>query len=739
MLGELKAACRSLLKSPWFTAIAVLTLAIGIGANTAIFGVVNKLLLNLLPYEGAEQLVYVRLVNSRSRSGLSIQHTVADAWQQDARALDGIEFFMQQDVLAYNDGEPRVLRAMRITPGLPALLHVEMLHGRSFTLADAEAGAPAVAMLGYEAWQRDYAGAQDVVGRTITFDDAPHVVVGVLPPGWEAFTRGRRVEVWTPFSVADAPPVFQPIEVIARLPPDGNIGQTTAELDTILQRVRAEIPQPPVSADAAVQIDTPSQGVSANTREALLVLLAAVGLVLLVACSDVANLLLARGASRARELSLRSALGASTSRLVRALLAECLMLAMAAGVLGVGLGWATLRVVERVRPNNSQLIDEVSLDATVLTFTFAIATATALLFGIAPTLQLASRKRGDVLRSGASGVVRGGRGSRLRKLLVAAQMALSVMLLISAGLLVRSFVHLQNVDVGFDTNNLFSAQLALPRGRYSDPASQDVLADQLLDRVRAMPTVVAATQAFVAPPTRVAGYGWQIRGVPPAETPLLHSFNYVSPEYFDTLRIRIIEGRTFTTEEVRSYTGMVINRTAAQAFWPKGGALGAEVRWHRNWGSVVGIVDNVVSGALTQDRDEPQVYYPIRAEQGPRAIGALPTILLIVRAAGDPALAIAGLRGALQELDPTIPTPTILVTENALAGSIDGPRFNMVLLTSFAVIGLLLAAVGLAAGRRSLEWPLGWSEPSPRLDSRPACFTASNPEIRSPSSASSRY
>ncbi len=698
MLGDLKAACRSLLKSRWFTAITVLTLAIGIGANTAIFGVVNKLLLNPLPYENAEQLVYVRLTRASSQSYVSLQQNVARAWQEGARTLDSIQFFLQQDVLAYDKGEARVLRAMRITPDLPALLRVTPLLGRSFIAADAETGAPAVVMLGYEAWQRDYGGAPDVLGRPVTLDDTPHVVIGVFPPGWEAFTRGRRVDVWFPFSVAAPLNVVQPIEVIARLPPGATSDAARTELDTIQQRVRAENPPGPSVATITVHIDRPSQGIGTSTRASLLVLLGAVGLVMLAACSNVANLLLARGASRARELSLRSALGASTWRLVRALIAECLVLAITAGIVGVGLGWATLRIVERLRPDNSPLISDVPLDATVLAFTFAMSAATALLFGAAPALQLASHKLGDALRHGASGVVRGGSGSRLRKLLAATQMAVSVVLLVSAGLLVRSFVHLQNVDVGFDASNLFSAQLALPPGRYPEPADLDALADQLLDRLRVMPGVAAATQAFVAPPTRLAGFGWRIRGVPAAETPLIHGFNYVRPDYFDTLGIRIVEGRTFTAAEARNRIGMVINRAAAQAFWPQGGALGAEVRWHRNWGNVVGIVDNVVSGALTQSRDEPQVYYPFQAEAAiARAFGAPPTVLLIVRAAGDPAIAIAGLRAATRQLDPTIAIPNVLLTESALAGSIDGPRFNMALLASFAVIGLLLAAVGLAA------------------------------------------
>jgi putative ABC transport system permease protein len=318
------------------------------------------------------------------------------------------------------------------------------------------------------------------------------------------------------------------------------------------------------------------------------------------------------------------------------------------------------------------------------------------LFGVAPAFQLVSRTVGDSLRHGATAVVRGGSGARLRRLLVVAQMAMSVVLLVGAGLFVRSVGYLQDVDVGFDTSNLFSAQLALPRGRYQEPASLDTLADQLLERVRAMPGVVAATQAFVAPPNVVSGAGFEIRGGPPA-APTSHAFNFVRPEFFSTLGIRFLEGRPFTYDELRAQTAIVINRAAAEAYWPDGGALGAEVRTGRDWGAVVGIVDNVIAGPLTQSRNEPQLYFPFQAATAPTRFGAGPAVLLIVRAAGDPATAIASLRAATRELDPEIAFENVLLTETALASSIDAPRFNMALLSAFAVVALVLAAVGLAA------------------------------------------
>jgi putative ABC transport system permease protein len=700
MLHDLRTALRQLIKTPWFTCITVLTLALGIGANTAIFGVVNKLLLNPLPYPDADRIVYMQIGNERGMS-FSIPSFVASAWRDEARSLDGIEAWGFRDALAYDENGARVLRGIRVTPGLPAFLGVSPVLGRGFTAADVEGGAPAVVMLGYEAWQRDYGGAQDVLGRALTLDEVSHVVVGVMPAAWDAFRWGPRAEVYFPLALVPGVTSLRQLEFIqllGRLRPDAPADAATADLDAILVRALADAPQLFGDNLITTRLEGPSVRVGANTRDALLVLLAAVGLVLLVACSNVANLLLARGASRARELSLRAALGASTWRLVRALFAECLVLALAAGVVGVAFAWLTLRMLMRLRPNSLSSLGEVQLDSTALVFTFGLAIATALLFGVAPALQLGSRKLGDALRHGASGVVRGGSGRRLRKALVAAQVAMSVVLLVSAGLLVRSFFHLQQVDVGFDTNNLFTAQLSLPRARYRETTSREVLSEQLLDRIRSSPGVAAVTQAFLMPPDYIGFVGtWGIRGVTLSEADIRapRGYNSVRSDYFSTLGIRLFEGRTFTADEMRVGSGaLIINRAAAERFWPSGGALGGEVMWAPDyWVTVVGVVDNIVAGGLTQSRDAPQFYMPFRLTGTPVDQG----LVLLVRGAGDPATAIAAVRSAVREIDPEIAIPNVSLTETALANTIDAPRFNMALLTAFAVIGLVLAAVGLAA------------------------------------------
>ncbi|HEX7237281.1 MAG TPA: ABC transporter permease, partial [Gammaproteobacteria bacterium] len=666
MLLDLKAACRELLKNRWFTCVTVLTLALGIGANTAIFGVVNKLLLNPLPYPDSDRIYYPRLAIPGAQFIIGPPSPVAIAWREQARSFEAIEAFSFRSVLAYDENGARVLRGMGITPGLPAFLGVAPRLGRGFTPADVEPGAPAVVMLSYEMWQRDYGGVSDVIGRAITLDEAPNLIIGVMPPRWDAFANGRP-EVWFPqaFPVPGAPP--QLLDILGRVRPGVALDAATEELAAILARVQSDAPRPlfPPGGAPAVRLQRPSDRLAGNTRDALFVLLGAVGLVLLVACSNVANLLLARGASRARELSLRSALGAGTWRLVRGLFTECLVLALTAGVVGVGVGWLTLRILVGLRPNSLQALGEAQLDPTVLAFTCGVSVVTALVFGLAPALQLASRKLGDALRQSASGAVRGGMGARVRKLLVAAQMAVSVVLLVSAGLLIRSFIHLQNVEVGFDAGNLLSGQLSMPRARYDTETSRDVLAEQLLDRIRSSPGVTAATRVFAAPPSTMTtfGTGFEVRGftLSEAEAQAARIINYVQPDYFSALRIPVIEGRTFTADEVRgpTPTAAIINRAAAAHFWPEGGALGGEIKFGSDWTTVVGVVDNVVVNGLTRGRDTPQFYLPF--SRGPINLAA-PTLVLVVRAAEDPAIAIAAFRAAVQALDPEIAIANLLLT-----------------------------------------------------------------------------
>jgi predicted permease len=693
MLHDLKNACRALLKAPWFTCVVVITLALGIGANTAVFGVVNKLLLNPLPYPDAARIAYLRL--AEDDLPFVMPSFVVAAWREESRSFDGIEAYAFRGLLAHDASGARTVTGLSITPGLPAFLGVAPVLGRGFTEQDAAPGAPAVAMLSYRAWQNEHGGAADVLGRTITLDRRAYVIVGVMPARADAIARFIRSEVWLPLSLDPTDPLALGggMEPFGRLRPDVAVEAAESELRAIAARALEDSGVPRLAAGPGLvaRLIRPADQVNPNTRETVLVLLAAVALVLLVACSNAANLLLTRGASRARELALRTALGASRWRLVRSLFAECVVLGLAAGAAGLALGWMTLRVAAWLRPPILG-IEDVQLDRNVLAFTLGVSVATALVFGLAPAAQLAGRNLGVALRHGAAGVVRRGRGPLARKLLVAAQMSLSVVLLISAGLLVRSVMYLQQVDVGFDTDGLFSVELTRPRDRYETPASRELLSEQFLERVGSLPGVAAVTQASAAPPFVVQAFGAiEVGGGAPvgSQAGATTAFNPVRPEYFRTLGIRLIEGRTFTPDELRSHGVVIVSRAAAARHWPEGTALGSELKWQQWTATVIGVVDDVVVGGLAARRDAVQFYWPLLATPIWR-----PT--LIVRAAGDPGAVIASVRAAAQALDPDI-VVNVTPTEAWLASSIDGPRFNMALLIAFAVIALVLAAVGLAA------------------------------------------
>ena len=707
MLRDLKSAFRELRKHPVFFCVAVLTLAIGIGAGTAIFGVVNRVLLNPLPYPNSDGIVELRIGSPRTPFGYPTTDYIARAWREGARSLDGVEAYAVRDLLAYDDSGARVVHGMAITPNLPTFLGVSPILGRTFSSADATAGAPAVALLSYAIWQRDYAGARDVLGRSIKLDDVSHVVIGVMPRGWDAiaYTTGDlQGDVWLPLrldAAATAVPGFRAAEAIGRLRPGVANEDVARELDALAKNALEGAPVPIFGEDFATRVIPPSIAFIDSTMGiALRVLLGAAVLLLLVACSNVAGLLLARGASRAQELALRTALGASGWRLVRGLLADCIVLATTAGAAGLVVGWLALRGLVLLRPSNLDMLGDVPLDPTVLAFALATSAATIFLCGVWPASQLLSANIGAALRHGAAGVVRSGNGARVRKFLVGAQMAISVVLLVGAGLLVRSVVQLEHIDVGFDTTNLFSVQLSLPRSHYEQPASRDAFTEQAIERLRAIPGVGAVTEAFMAPPNYVmAGGGLEIRGVTlsDADARAAYAFNYVRPDFFITLGIRLLQGRAFTSNDQRSGPVLIVNRSAARRFWPEGNPIGTEVKLRGGWATVVGVVEDIAAAGRTGAPGAPLFYAPFSAEHAPTLIGALPRAVLLVRANSDPASVMGPIRSAISALDSEVAIPSMLLTDTAYGRTMDRPRFNMVLLSAFAVVALTLAAVGLSA------------------------------------------
>ncbi|HET7565231.1 MAG TPA: ADOP family duplicated permease, partial [Gemmatimonadaceae bacterium] len=602
---DLRYALRSLRRAPRFTAVVVLTLALGIGANTAIFSVVNRLLLHPLPYPHSDRLVYLALGSEFSPSGFPVTKRITLGWQQQARSLEGVEAYSTHDFLATTGDRTDVVLGLAVTPGLSTLLGVHPVIGRSFVPDDARPGAAPVVLISTALWRRTFAGSRDVVGRTITLDGTPRTVVGVIPQGADAIAGpSAERDIWLPLTLESADTAFSPtdfVNVVGRLRPGVTIAQVQHELDAITARMPKQTVFSGIEQTAVVT--QPSQEfLSARTHDVLLVLLAAVAVVLLVACANVANILLARGTARAREIALRTALGASRWRLVRGLLVESILLAVAGGMLGLLFAWWGADLFARFGPDELRVAGGMPLDVRVLEFTLAISLVTGVLFGLMPTLRAASAQLGSTLRSSGSGVMRSGSGSRVRAVLVAGEMALSVLLLVSAGLLIRSVAYLQQIDPGFDVQHVFTVRVSLSRSGYQTVSSREQFGERMLSGLRRLPGVAVATEALGAPPGYTKGVEPHLGatgGAYALQSKTIVAFNNVQPDYFKALGIRMISGRTFTEQEMASGHVVIVNQTLAHRVWPRQPAIGQRLDLDVIGPStVVGVAADIVTGGL---------------------------------------------------------------------------------------------------------------------------------------------
>ncbi|HEX5438074.1 MAG TPA: ADOP family duplicated permease [Gemmatimonadaceae bacterium] len=555
-------------------------------------------------------------------------------------------------------------------------------------------------------WQRDYGSRPDVLGRTLTLDGTAYTIIGVMPARWDVLGSAGVADaeqLWIPLSLTPGNDTTRMVgaQTVARL----RTGVTAEQAQREVKAIFSRLPSVKTMGDFALtaRVMRPQQMMLRDSRRtALLVMMAAVGVVLLVACANVANLLLARGAARAREVALRAALGASRWRMVRHVAAESVLLSLVGGAMGVLVAWVGLHLLLALRPESLRALAGVRVNLLVLEFTLGLSLATGLLSGLMPALRTTAPKQGQLLRQGTSGVVRADGGRRLRAALVASEVALSVILLVSAGLLVRSVMQLQRVDVGFDPQNLFTVEMSLPRGAYAQPASRELFAARMLAAIRRVPGVSAATQADEGP----TSYGYEF-AVPhiagrtsddgSAHVPI--ASNRVRPGYFRTVGIRLLRGRTFTAGEMRTGSGVIVSQAMARRFWPHELALGRQI-WFgsdsAHAATVVGVVADVAANGLT-DVEMPEMYSPYHETGVPVIRARPPHELFVVRATSAPAPVIAAIRRAARSVDPDVAVSKVSLVETVLAQSIAGPRFNMVLLTLFAGLALALAAVGLAA------------------------------------------
>lgn len=701
---DLSFALRLLRNHPLFTAIALVTLAVGIGANTAIFSVVKAVLLQALPYPEAGRVVVIW--NGYDQPGLE-QAAIAAAEfadiREQQRTFDGVSAINRQRMNLVGEGEPEQVVGYSVSPNLFDLLGVTPRLGRGFNADDGQEGSEKVVLLSHALWMRRFGGDPSVVGRAIQLGGRLRTVIGVMPAGVGfpdapvGFLSGRG-DVWVPYGWEQAraePRGDQYLGVIARIRSGKGIDQARADLETISARFRAQYPDRYTGASrwGLVLVPLHDQMVG-DVRPALLLLLGAVALVLIIACVNMANLLLTRGAVRQRELAMRGALGAGRGRLVRQLLTESTLLSLAGGAIGVLLAWWGVRTLVRLDPGNIPRLDSVRIDGGVLLFSLGVAAATGLLFGLLPALHLSRLDLRTVLQSGShgSGVGRGYR--RFRNALVMAEVAMAFIVLVQAGLLVRSFAALQRVDPGFRAEDVLSMQLSIPSAKYDSPEKRAGFYRELWSRVAALPGVQQASAVYPAP---MSGEGWsgsflvEAQPVAPGEPEPHAEYAVAMPGYFRTMQIPLQEGREFTDQDAAGAPEVVIvDERLARRHWPGKSAIGQRINLIGQpvgeWATVVGVVGHV-RNLGPQEEGEPQIYMPyLQRPQG---------ALFVVARSTTAAAVLPGLRSTVRAVDPDQPIRALKPMVELVDGAVARQRLNMLLLSLFAVMALVLAVVGL--------------------------------------------
>jgi putative ABC transport system permease protein len=694
LLQDLRYGARMLTRNPAFTIIAILALTLGIGATTAIFSVVNSVLLKPLPYPDSEQLVYLWETSPQIEE-MSISYPNYQDWRAQNEVFEHLGVYRRQSYNLTGSGEPERLTGGMMSAELFAALRVNALRGRVYTDEEDKPGATPVVVLSYGLWQRRFGGDPNILNQQLTLNDRSFTVIGIMPPD---FQFPSRVEMWTPVGQSAKDPGWESrgnhpgLYGIARLKPGVTIEQARANMESIAVNLEKQYPDNNTGNRITV---TPALEVFVgDARPALRVLLIIVALVLLIACANVANLLLARATSRQKEMAIRTALGASRWRIVRQLLTESILLAFAGGALGLLLASWGVRLIVAISPNSIPRSREIAVDNRVLIFTIAVAALTGILFGLVPALQASKPNLNETLKDAGRGST--GRRHVLRNVLVVAEVTMTMVLLIMAGLMIRSFFRLQNVDPGFNLDNLLTFNIALPQQKYPEEAQRINFFDQTVARLRTLPGVETVGLSSGLP---LGNNGWQtsfvIDGQPPPEpgkTPLTEAAS-ASPDYFRALGIAILQGRNFTDADTKdSQRVALVDEEFARRYFD-GDAIGKRIRPGGNDPrnpliEIVGIVRRVKMDGLKQDSNRVQSYYPFRQ---------LPSnsMIVTVKTSGDPIALASSVREQVQAVDPNQPIASLNTMHQLRADSIAPDRLYLVLFSAFASVALLLAVVGI--------------------------------------------
>ncbi len=698
-------AFRMMRKNMGFTAVAVLTLALGIGANTAIFSVVHAVLLRALPYPHGEQLVFIRQqekklgINDMSFSVQEIQD-----YRGQNRTLAGLVEYHSMSFTLFGHGDPDRVRTGVVSANYFDLFGVRPLLGRTFLAEDDKPGASPVLVLSYEYWKNNFGSDPEIVGKTFEMNDKVHTVVGVLPPVPQYPDEN---DVYMPTSACPFRSSKRHIEnrdmrmmeVFGRLKPDVSVAQASADFSTIAAALKSAYPKSYPDNVGYGSATTPlREELTREARPTLLVLLGAAAFVLLIACANVANLTLARMARRERELAVRSALGAGRSRLLRQLLTESFLMAFVGGVLGLMFAYGSLQLLTDFAARLSPRAREIHIDAGVLLFTLAAALGTSIVFGTLSAL-FSRANLTSSLKEGSTGAGTGRQQSRVRGALIVCQIAFSFMLLIGAGLMLRSLIKMQNVDSGIVPQRVLAMRTTFNWSKYSSDEQTTAVVKKLLDRVQREPGVLSAaiSNRYPFEPELISGgpqsvsFSFQVEGrtLEPGQAPPVSTFAAVSPDYFQTLGIPLKEGRLFAeTDEAKGPIVIIINEAMKRQIWPNDDPVGKRVTndGGEHWGQIVGVVGDVREFGL-EHAPVPEIY-------APQAINPAPGTL-IVRTIAEPRSITQALTRAIHEVDSQTAVTRVLTLEQARYESMANPRLTASLLGIFAGLALVIATAGI--------------------------------------------